>query len=201
MSIEGRATLREHMLPLLRCVENEVSIEHRMLADDLGIFCTSATIAMLFGSRIKKMSSYDAESMRLVLFKGVKSRHGSPNGFSFATYSDGYDFIFRELLTRDISRRDVLSLADCFRSYPFPIIKRMASDCRANQKFSVSYLVAVLQNESATIIEEARQNSRIEQSIAEAPRPKLPQLRPTSIGEKIERLAEERRIDDILKGN
>lgn len=161
----------------------------RMMADTLALRFTSRTACEL-------VRQHSLEE----LLKRKPGLPDAPGDFQFADDTKTYVYITEQFVTMDFSRIDLLRFAAIAQTYQSEIIMRAGGDCKANSHFSISYLAAVLSKEGSELIEEMRREMRLEKLVQDSPRPELPALRPTGMIEQMERLAEERRIDDVLKG-
>lgn len=111
-----------------------------------------------------------------------------------------YRYLTEEFVVGDFPRVDLLKMASAMLRFDSHVIKKFGDQAKAQKVFAVSYLMAMLEKSGAAAFEEVRRESRMEEMSAERPMLVLPDHRPTNILQAMDGLAEERKINDALKG-
>jgi len=88
-----------------------------------------------------------------------------------------YEYICDQYVTHDLNRFDAMKAAVICSQYDFAVLKRLGDKCKGFGHFSIPYLATCLENESGSVIEALRRESRLDELVSQSPPVELPPKR------------------------
>jgi len=153
------------------------------------------------------MFGAQAEPLYRSVFHGSKlpdkpTMKDFPSLFNYPDYIDAYRFVTEEYVVKDFARvPDLVRLAHILKSYDLRSIEGVANLCKRQGKYTIPYLAGALENEvGAKVIEGVRLEDRLSRKVMETSTPPLPSYRPSEVRDRMNDIAHERKIDDVLGG-
>jgi len=152
--------------------------------------------ALMFGESALSMQRSGLPWPKIPILKDC------PKNFNFEEHEDAYRFVTEEYVVKDFARvPDLVRLAHILKSYDLRSIEGVASLCKRQGKFTIPYLAGALENEvGAKVIEGVRLEDRLSRKVMETSTPPLPSYRPSEVRDRMNDIAHERKIDDVLGG-
>lgn len=141
----------------------------------------------------------NAEAFESILSTNRSTMLDDPN-IRLHGFVDAYRYMTEQFVTHDFSRTDLLKLAVLISRNDVEVIRRLGDKCKHLRHFTISYLAAAVDNEGSEVLEAIRKETRMDEAVVASPKLTLPELRPTGAQERLAQLAEDRKIDDALRG-